>query len=173
MRQRFTRERSDAMTMWCGTLRGDDIQQAIAELKSQRAAIRVRYERETKQLETKIADLETLEHVVVSFVSNYKVEDGSPPTVADLGPTSENFAGEIASEQGSSTSSEAPVARPNLTLLNSSVNSSAVSEDNSSAVSEDNSSAVSEEDNSSALSEANSSRVWTPTERALRALKQA
>ncbi len=165
------------MTMWCGTLRGDDIQQAIAELKSQRAAIRVRYERETKQLETKIADLETLEHVVVSFVSNYKVEDGSPPTVADLGPTSENFAGEIASEQGSSTSSEAPVARPNLTLLNSSVNSSAVSEDavsedNSSAVSEDNSSAVSE-DNSSAVSEDNSSRVWTPTERALRALKQA
>ncbi len=152
------------MTMWCGTLRGDDIQQAIAELKSQRAAIRVRYERETKQLETKIADLETLEHVVVSFVSNYKVEDGSPPTVADLGPTSEKFAGEITSEQGSSTSSETPVARPNLTLLNSSVNSSAVSEDNSSAVSED---------NSSALSEANSSRVWTPTERALRALKQA
>ena len=144
------------MTMWCGTLRGDDIQQAIAELKSQRAAIRVRYERETKQLETKIADLETLEHVVVSFVSNYKVEDGSPPTVADLGPTSENFAGEIASELSSSTSSETPVARPNLTLLNSSVNSSAVSEDNSSAV-----------------SEANTSRVWTPTERALRALKQA
>src|SRR5712691_2604405 len=74
MRQRFRRERererSDAMTMWCGTLRGDDIQQAIAELKSQRATIRVRYEREMKQLETKIADLETLEHVVVSFSAN-------------------------------------------------------------------------------------------------------
>jgi hypothetical protein len=166
------------MTMWCGTLRGDDIQQAISELKSQRAAIRVRYDREMKQLETKIADLETLEHVVVSFVSNYKVEDGSPPTVADPGPTLENFAGEIASEQGRSTNSETIVARPNLTLLNSSVNSSAVSEDNSSAVSEDNSSAVSE-NNSSAVSEDNSragskdasSRIWTPTERALRALK--
>jgi hypothetical protein len=160
------------MAMWCGTLRGEDIQQATAELKSQRAAIRVRYEREMKQLETKIADLETLEHVVVSFVSNYKVEDGSPLSVADLEPTSEKFAGEIASEQGSSTSSETPVARSNLTLLNPSVNSSAVSEDNSNAVSENNSSAVSE-NNSSAVSENNSSRVWTPTERALRALKQA
>jgi hypothetical protein len=152
------------MTTWCGTLRGDDIQQAIADLKSQRSAIRVRYEREMKQLEIKIADLETLEHVVVSFVSSYKVEDGSTPTVADLGPTSENFAGEIASEQGSSTSSEAAVARRNLTLLNAGVNSSAVSVDNSSAVSVDASRAVSVDD---------SSRIWTPTERALRALKQA
>src|SRR5260370_34609152 len=136
------------MTMWCGTLRGDDIQQATAELKSQRAAIPARYDNEMKQLETKIADLETLEHFVVNFVSNYKVEDGSSPTVADTEPAAEKVAGVIASEQGSSTSSETPVARSNLTLLNSGDNFSAVSKDDS-------------------------SRVWSPTERALLALQQA
>jgi hypothetical protein len=160
------------MAMWSGTLRGNDIQQATAELKSQRAATRARYEYEMKQFETMIADLETLEHYVVNFVSNFKVEDESSATVANLGPVAEKVAREIAIEQGGSTSSETTVARPNLTLLNSRGNSGAVSEDNSSAVSDDPSSAVSD-DPSSAVSDDPSSRVWTPTERALRALKQA
>jgi hypothetical protein len=144
------------MAMWCGTLRGDDIQQATAELKSQRAATRARYEYEMKQFETKIADLETLEHHVVNFVSNFKVEDESSATISNLGPAAEKVTREIAIEQDSSTSSETPVARPNLTLLNASDNSSLVSEDNSSLVSED-----------------KSSRVWTPAERALLTRKQA
>jgi hypothetical protein len=165
------------MTMWCGTLRSDDIQQATAELRSQRAAIRARFDYEMKQLESKIGDLETLEHSVLNFVLNYKVEDGSSATVADPapaaatvahpgpaaatvahpGPAAEEVAGEIASEQSSSTStkalgepddaaevvplrasSETPDARPNVTLLNP----------------------------------RDSSGVWTPTERALLAIKR-
>ena len=106
------------MATWCGTLRSDDIQQATAELRSQRAAIRARFDYEMKQLESKIGDLETLEHSVLNFVSNYKVEDGSSATVADPGPAAEKVAGEIASAQSSSTSSETPDARPNIALLN-------------------------------------------------------
>jgi hypothetical protein len=136
------------MAMWCGTLRGEDIQQATAELKSQRVAIRARHDYEMKQLETKIADLETLEHFVIKFESNYKVEDESSATVADPGPAAEKVAGEIASEQDSSTSSETHAARQNITLLNSREISSGVPKDSSSG-------------------------VWTPTERALLAIKQA
>jgi len=147
------------MTMWCGTLRSDDIQQATAELRSQRAAIRARFDYEMKQLESKIGDLETLEHSVLNFVLNYKVEDGSSATVADPGPAAatvarpgpavatvthpgpaaEMVAGEIASEQGSSTRSESPDARPNIAVLNP----------------------------------RDSSGVWTPAERSLLARKQA
>ena len=67
-------------------MRSDDLQQATVELKSQRAAIRARYDYEIKQLETRIADLETLEHFVLNFVSNYTVEDGSSATVAHPEP---------------------------------------------------------------------------------------
>src|SRR5216684_1242757 len=136
------------MAMWCGTLRSDDIQQATAELRSQRAAIRARFDHEMKQLETKIGDLETLEHSVLNFVSNYNVEDGSSATVADPGPAAaivahpgpaaEKVAGEIASEQSSSTTSEAPDARPSIALVNP----------------------------------RDSSGVWTPAERALPAKKR-
>jgi hypothetical protein len=146
------------MAMWYGTLRGDDIQRAAAELKSHRAAIRARFDHEMKQLETKIGDLEMLEDSVLNFVSNYKVEDGSSATVAHPepvaptaahprpaaetvahpGPAAEKVAGEIASEQSSSTSSETPDARPNVTSLNP----------------------------------RDSSGVWTPTERALLAVKR-
>jgi hypothetical protein len=131
------------------TLRSDDIQQATAELKSQRAAIRARYDYEMKQLETEIGDLEMLEDSVLNFVSNYKVEDGASATVADPGPaaatvtdpgpTAGKVAGEIASEQSSSTSSQTSDARPNIALLNPT----------------------------------DSSGVWTPAERALLARKQA
>ena len=69
--------------MWCGTLRGDDIRQAYAELKRQRAAIQAHFDNEMKQLDTKIADLETFECAFVNFVSTYKAEDGSSATVAD------------------------------------------------------------------------------------------
>jgi hypothetical protein len=155
--------------MWCGTLRSDDLQQASAELRSQRAAIRARFDYEMKQLETKIGDLESLEHSVLNFVSNYNVEDGSSVTVAHPGPAAttaphqgpavatvthqrpaaetvthpgpaaETVAGEIASEQGGSTSSETPDTRPNIAVLNP----------------------------------RDSSGVWTPAERALLARKQA
>ncbi len=142
------------MTMWCGTLRGDDIQQAIVELRSQRAAIRVRYDYEMKQLETKIADLETLEHVVVNFVSNYKVEDGPSATVADPGPAAEKVAGVIASEQSSSTSSQTPVERPIFTLIDPGDSGAAEVTDE-------------------AVEKELSDRVWTPAERALLALKRS
>jgi hypothetical protein len=135
--------------MWCGTLRSDDLQQATADLRSQRAAIRARFDSEMKQLETKIGDLESLEHSVLNFVSNYNVEDGSSVTVAHPGPVAatvahprpavEKVAGEIASEQSSLTSSETPDARPNIALLNP----------------------------------GDPSGVWTPTERALLSRKQA
>src|SRR6267143_6077742 len=75
--------------MWFGTLRGYDIQQATAELKSQRAAIRARYDVEMKQLETKIADLEMLEHHVLNFVSTFKGEDEPSATVANAAPVAE------------------------------------------------------------------------------------
>jgi hypothetical protein len=146
------------MAMWCGTLRSDDIQQATAELRSQRAAIRARYDHEMKQLETKIGDLEMLEHSVLNFVLNYKVEDQPSTTVVDPEPAAatvahpgpavatvahpapamETVAGEIASEQGSSTNSESPDARANIAVLNP----------------------------------RDSSGVWTPAERALLARKQ-
>jgi hypothetical protein len=146
------------MAMWYGTLRGDDIQRATAEIKSQRAAIRARFDYEMKQLETKAADLEALEDSVLNFVSNYTVEDGSSATVAHpepvaapvahprpaaetvahLEPAAEKVAGEIASEQSSSTSPETPDARQNVTSLNP----------------------------------RDSSGVWTPTERALLAIKR-
>jgi hypothetical protein len=154
--------------MWYGTLRGDDIQRATAEIKSQRAAIRARFDYEMKQLETKAADLEALEDAVLKFVSNYTVEDGSSApvahprpaaetvtdprpaaetvahprpvaeTVTDPRPAAEKVAGEIASEQSSSTSPETPDARQNVTSLNP----------------------------------RDPSGVWTPTERALLAIKR-
>jgi hypothetical protein len=156
------------MAMWYGTLRGDDIQRATAEIKSQRAAIRARFDYEMKQLETKAADLEALEDSILNFVSNYTAEDGSSApvahprpaaetvahprpaaetvtdpgpvaaTVAHLEPAAEKVAGEIASEQSSSASPETPDARQNVTSLNP----------------------------------RDSSGVWTPTERALLAIKR-
>ena len=69
--------------MWCGTLGGDDIRRAYAELKRQRAVIQAHFDNEMKQLDTKIADLETFECAFVNFVSTYKAEDGSSATVAD------------------------------------------------------------------------------------------
>ena len=79
--------------MWLGTLRGDDIRRADAELKRQRAAIQAHYDYEMKRLETKIADLEAFERSIVNFLTNYKVEDGSLATVADLGPPAEEVTG--------------------------------------------------------------------------------
>jgi hypothetical protein len=133
------------MTMWCGILRADDIQQATAELKGQRAATRARYDFEMKQLEAKITDLEILEDSVLNFVSNYKVKDGSSATVAGPGPAAEKVAGEIASEQSSLTSSGTLDARPNIALLAP----------------------------SDPINPRDSSGVWTPAERALLARKQA
>jgi hypothetical protein len=46
-----------------------------------------------KRLETKIADLEAFERSIVNFLTNYKVEDGSLATVADLGPPAEEVTG--------------------------------------------------------------------------------
>jgi len=99
--------------MWCGTLRGNDIQRARADLEVQRGAIQAHYDNEMKRLETKIAGLETFEHSIVDFVSNYGVEDGSLATVDDPGPVAEEeVTDEIASEEAGSTSLETPVERP-------------------------------------------------------------
>ncbi len=106
--------------MWCGTLQGNDIQRARAELEVQRSAIQAHYDNEMKRLETKIAGLETFERSIVDFVSNYGVEDGSLTTVADPGPVAEEVTDEIGSEEARSTSSETPVERPKITLPDSS-----------------------------------------------------
>ncbi len=142
------------MAMRCGTLTLNDIRQATVDVMSQRAAIRARYDYEMKELETKIADLEMLEHSVLKFVSNFKVEDGSWATVADPEPTMEKVTDEIASEQGSSTSSQTPVERPIFTLIDPGDSGAAEVTDE-------------------AVGKELSDRVWTPTERALLALKRS
>jgi hypothetical protein len=141
------------MAMRCGTLTLDDIRQATMDVMSQRSAIRARYDYEMKQLETKITDLEMLEHSVLKFVSNFKVEDGPSETVADPEPTMKKATDEIASEQGSSTSSQTPAERAILTLIDPGDSRAA---------------GVTDE----AVEKELSDRVWTPTERALLALKR-
>jgi hypothetical protein len=95
-----------------------------------------------------------LEHSVLKFVSDFKVEDGSLATVADPEPTMGKVTNEIASEQGSSTSSQTPVERPVFTLI----------DPGDSGASEVTNEVVEKE-----LSD----RVWTPAERALLALKRS
>ena len=166
------------MAMGYGTLRADDIQRATAELKSRRAAIRARYDNELKQLETKIIDLEMLEYSLENFLSNYIVEDGPLATVADSGPTAEKVGDEIASEQGNSTRSETPIERSTFTLINTKGSGAAEVKDSGAAEVKDSGAAEVKDSGEAEVTDElvgkdMKHRVWTPTERALLALKRS
>ena len=70
--------------MW--NLTADDVQRAKEELKGRRAAIQARYEKELKQLEVDITDLETFESFAVKFVSDFKGEETPAAAVAEPAP---------------------------------------------------------------------------------------
>jgi hypothetical protein len=166
------------MAMWYGTLRGDDIQRATAEIKSQRAAIRARFDYEMKQLETKAADLEALEDSVLNFVSNYTVEDGSSVPVAHPRPAAETVAhprpaaatvahlepaAETVTDPGPTAET---VAHPRPAAAK--VAGEIASEQSSSTSPE----TPDARQNVTSLNPRDSSGVWTPTERALLAIKR-
>ena len=73
--------------MW--NLTADDVQRAKEELKGRRAAIQARYEKELRQLEVDITDLETFERFAVKFVSDFKGEEPSSVPAAEAAPEAE------------------------------------------------------------------------------------
>jgi FtsZ-interacting cell division protein ZipA len=85
--------------MW--NLNGSDINKAKEELETRRAALKADYEEELKQIEAKLADIETVERVAVNFVSSYKGDKPSPASeaepekAAEKEPSSVNGAAEI------------------------------------------------------------------------------
>ena len=65
--------------MW--NLTGDDIQQAKQQLQDRRAAIQDQYDRDIREVEAKLADIETVERVAIEFVSSFK-RQGKPEAAA-------------------------------------------------------------------------------------------
>jgi len=142
-----------------------------------------------KQLETKIADLEMLEHHVVNFVSTFKGEDEPSATVANLAPAAEKaFVPTFKDQPSATVANLAPAAekafvptfkdQPSATVANLAPAAEKVvreiaSEQDSSTSSETpdappNLTLLNARDNSSGVSKGGeSSRVWTPAERAL------
>lgn len=88
--------------MW--NLTADDVQRAKEELKGRRAAIQARYEKELKQLEVDIADLETFERFAVKFVSDFKgdvtpaAEAAEPAPEVEVPPVVANVVAEPANQ---------------------------------------------------------------------------
>jgi len=67
--------------MW--NLNGSDISKAKVDLETRRATLKAEYEEELKQIEAKLADIETVERVAVNFVSSYKGDQPAPASEAE------------------------------------------------------------------------------------------
>lgn len=87
--------------MW--NLSGDDIERAKSELTGRRTAIQAQYDNDIKQVAADLAALETFERAAVSFVANYKGQNGAP---ANAGPELAELAA-VASVAGSPASQSA------------------------------------------------------------------
>ena len=90
--------------MW--NLNGNDIKKAKDELEARRATLKSKYEEEMKQIDTELADIDAVERVAVSFVSNRK--GGDAPSKSDESGKDEPSAFDSAAEMKSSSDSEKP-----------------------------------------------------------------
>ena len=91
--------------MW--QLSGDDVQRAKEELKGRRAAIQARYDREIKELDSAIADIDTFERAALNFVASFKGADDPAASVAEPDPAPEQAAADSAGEpQGAAAEAE-------------------------------------------------------------------
>ena len=105
--------------MW--NLNGNDIKTAKEQLESRRAKLKADYEEELKKIDAELADIETVERVAVTFVSNHKNGDApmsvsaEPEKAAEKEPWSSDPAPEMKSSSdpekstdGSTESNEKP-----------------------------------------------------------------
>ena len=97
--------------MW--NLNGSDISKAKEELETRRATLKAEYEEELKQIEAKLADIETVERVAVNFVSSYKGDQPAPASEAEpeKAAEKEHSSAHGAAETKDSISAEKPVER--------------------------------------------------------------
>src|SRR5437867_2560033 len=92
--------------MW--NLNGDDVERAKAELNGRRAAVKAHYDSEMKQIEADLANLEMFERAAVSFVANFKIEEGAPAAAAEPAPMAEVPVAEAPAEPAAMTEAETP-----------------------------------------------------------------
>ena len=90
--------------MW--NLNGSDISKAKEELETRRATLKAEYEEELKQIEAKLADIETVERVAVNFVSSYKGDQPAPASEAEPEKAASSVNGAV--ETQDSISAEKP-----------------------------------------------------------------
>ena len=93
--------------MW--NLNGSDISKAKEELETRRATLKAEYEEELKQIEAKLADIETVERVAVNFVSSYKGDQPAPASEVEPEKAASSVNGAV--ETKDSISAEKPAER--------------------------------------------------------------